>query len=219
MTGTGAAPAKRHASPIPHAIGTILALCGCVLLVIRFRGSGAHLAVMLVYGASLVVMFGASALYHGLGEGGPLRAAVFRRIDHAGIFVLIAGTYTPVLFFGLEGTWRVASLAAVWAVALAGIVETIWLVGLPRIVNTALYAAFGWGALIPGPRLIAALPREAIVLIVVGGFVYSVGASIYATRWFDVAPRSFGFHGVFHVFVLAGAIVHFVAIAFTLGAA
>jgi hemolysin III len=215
----GAAPVKRHASPIPHAIGTLLALCACVVLAIRFRADGAHLAVMLTYGASLVVMFGASTLYHGFGEGGPMRAAVFRRIDHAGIFVLIAGTYTPVLFFGLEGTWRAASLIAVWAVALAGIVETMWLVGLPRIVNTALYAAFGWGALIPGPRLLAALPREAIVLIVAGGLLYTVGAAIYATRSFDIAPRSFGFHGVFHVFVLAGAIVHFAAIAFALPAA
>jgi hemolysin III len=203
-------------SPIPHAVGTVLALCGCLILGVRFRESGAHLAVMLVYGASLVAMFGASALYHRLGEGGPMRAAVFRRIDHAGIFVMIAGTYTPVLFFGLDGTWRAASLIAVWAVALAGMVETLWLVGLPRIVNTSLYAAFGWAALIPAARLVAALPREAIVLIATGGVVYTAGAVIYATRSFDVAPRSFGFHGVFHVFVLVGAIVQFVAVAFAL---
>ncbi len=211
-----APPFKRHASPIPHTIGFGLAVLGCAVLVARFHASGGLATAMDVYGISLLAMFGASAAYHRAGEGGPRRAAVLRRIDHAGIFVLIAGTYTPVLFVGLGGTWRLASLVVVWAIALFGVVETIWFVGAPRIYNTVISAGFGWAVLVPGPRLAAGVPHAALALIAVGGIVYSVGAAVYVTRSFDVAPRSFGFHGVFHVLVVIAAIVHFVAIAFML---
>ncbi|GAC1412531.1 MAG: hemolysin III family protein [Candidatus Velthaea sp.] len=194
----------------------MLALIGFGYLIARFHEDVVSLVVMSVYGGGLVVAFGASALYHWLGGAGPRRNAVFRRIDHATIFVLIASTYTPVLYFGLDGVWRVASISSVWFLALVGITSTVWFVGAPRALSTAFYVALGWAAVIPGARLVAALPHPAIALFLLGGVLYSLGGAVYATRSLDFAPGRFGFHEVFHVFVLAAAVVHFTAIAFNL---
>ncbi len=171
---------------------------------------------MLIYGCGLVLTFAASALYHWLGGRGPRRNAVLRRVDHASIYVMIACSYTPVLYFGLSGAWRAATIASVWSLAAAGIIMAIWFVGAPRALSTAFYVALGWAAVVPVAKLAATLSHEAIALIVAGGILYSMGALIYATRSFDLAPGHFGFHEVFHVFVVGGAAVQFVAIAFYL---
>jgi hemolysin III len=207
---------KEHVSPWPHSVGFVLALIGFGYLAVRFHADGASLAVMSVYGCGLSLALGASALYHWIGGAGPRRNAVFRRIDHAAIFVLIASTYTPVMYFGLGGAWRSAMLASVWFLALVGIVSTVWFVGAPRALSTAFYAALGWAIVIPGARLVATLPHSTIALIIAGGVLYSLGGAVYATRSLDLAPGRFGFHEVFHVFVIAGAAVHFSAIAFGL---
>jgi hemolysin III len=208
---------KEPVSPWPHAVGFVLALIGCACLVARYHGHVASLAVVCIYGCGLLIAFGASALYHALGGTGSRRYAVFRRIDHASIYALIAGTYTPVLYFGLAGVWRSASIALVWLLAAVGIASATWLTGAPRALSTSLYIALGWLAVIPAAKLYAALPHAAIFLILAGGVLYSLGGAIYATRACNFAPGRFGFHEVFHLFVLAGAAVHFAAIAFTLG--
>jgi len=207
---------KEPVSPWPHAVGFVLAVVGCAGLVARYHGHIASLAVMSIYGGGLVIAFGASALYHATGATGSRHFALFRRIDHASIYALIAGTYTPVLYFGLDGIWRSASISCVWLLGAVGIISTIWLVGAPRAISTSLYVALGWLAVVPAAKLYATLPHAAIVLILAGGVLYSLGAAIYATRAFNFAPGRFGFHEVFHLFVLAGAAVHFAAIAFTI---
>lgn len=128
---------EQPVSPWPHSVGFVLALVGFGYLAVRFHADGASLTVMSVYGCGLLLAFGASALYHWIGEAGPRRNAVFRRIDHAAIFALIASTFTPVLYFGLDGAWRIAMLASVWFLALVGIVSTVWFVGAPRALSTA----------------------------------------------------------------------------------
>jgi hemolysin III len=207
---------KQSVSPWPHAIGFLLALLGLGYLVAHFHGDAASLAAMTIYGCGLVVSFGASALYHWLGGEGPRRNAVLRRVDHASIYVLIACSYTPVLYFGLAGAWRSATIASVWLLTAVGVASTIWFVGAPRALSTTFYVALGWVAIVPAAKLAATLSHEAIALIVSGGILYSIGGIIYATRSFDLLPGRFGFHEVFHVFVVAGAAVHFVAIAFHL---
>ena len=209
-------PVKASVSPWPHAIGFVFASIGFAYLIVRFHVNPVWLTVMIVYGCGLCFAFGASALYHWLGGGGRRRNAVFRRIDHAAIFALIASTYTPVLFFGLDGAWRISMLASVWFLAALGILSTVWFLGAPRIVSTSLYVAMGWVALVPAVKLAAALPHAAGLLFVLGGILYSAGGAIYATRALNVFPGRFGFHEVFHVFVVAAAGVHFVAIAFYL---
>jgi hemolysin III len=207
---------KEPVNPWPHSIGFVLAVAGVGYLVARFHADAPTLAVMSVYAFGLLVAFGASALYHWIGGAGPRRNAVLRRIDHATIYALIAGTYTPVLYFGLNGAWRIATIASVWSLALLGIAQAIWFVGAPRALSASFYVALGWAAVIPFAKLTATLSHPAIALIVLGGVLYSIGGAVYATRSFNVAPGRFGFHEVFHLFVIAGAAVHFSAIAFNL---
>ncbi len=192
--------------------GLLGAVGGVVYLAIRFHGDVPVLAAMLVYGASLCVLFGASSLYHGV-PASPSRTAVLRKIDHAAIYVLIAGSYTPVLFVGLDGAWRIATLAAIWGVAIAGVVLTIWFVHAPRWLSAAVYIAMGWFAVVPAFKLVPTLPLVVTLLIALGGLLYTLGAVVYATRKLDLLPRCFGFHEIFHLFVLAGAATQFVAIA------
>jgi hemolysin III len=192
--------------------GLLAAVAGVVYLAIRFHGDLPVLAAMLAYGASLCVLFGASSLYHGV-RTSAATTAVLRKIDHAAIYVLIAGSYTPVLFVGLYGAWRIATLAAIWAVAIAGVMLTVWFVHAPRWLSTVVYIAMGWFAIVPAFKLVPSLPPVVTLLIALGGVLYTLGAVVYATRKLDLLPRRFGFHEIFHLFVLAGAATHFVAIA------
>jgi hemolysin III len=192
--------------------GLLAAMAGVVYIVIRFHGNLPVLAAMLVYGASLFVLFGASSLYHGI-PASAARTTVLRKVDHAAIYVLIAGSYTPVLFVGLDGAWRIATLASIWGVAVAGVMLTIWFVHAPRWLSAAVYIAMGWFAIVPAFKLVPALPHVVTFLIALGGLLYTLGAVVYATRKLDLLPRRFGFHEIFHLFVLAGAATHFVAIA------
>ncbi len=192
--------------------GLLAAVAGVVYLAIRFHDDLPVMAAMLVYGASLCVLFGASALYHGV-PASAARTAVLRKVDHAAIYVLIAGSYTPVLFVGLDGAWRIATLAAIWSAAIAGLLLTMWFVHAPRWVSVTVYVAMGWFAIVPAFKLVPILPLVVTVLIALGGLLYTLGAVVYATRKLDVLPRRFGFHEVFHLFVLAGATAQFVAIA------
>jgi hemolysin III len=211
--------AKAPVSPWPHALGFVLAIAGCVLLADRFHRDPTKLAIMSVYGGGLVIAFGVSTLYHWLGGTGPRRYAVFRRLDHAAIYLLMAGSYTPVLFFGLSGAWRIDTLAFVWLLAGVGIICALFFPHAPRALSTSLYLGLGWLAVVPAVKLVATLSHLAIALILIGGLLYSAGGIVYVTRSFDFAPRRFGFHEVFHIFVVCAAAVHFAAIAFTLTAA
>ena len=147
------------------------------------------LAAMTIYGCGLVVTFGASALYHWLGGEGPRRNAALRCVDHASIYVMIACSYTPVLYFGLAGAWRSATIASVWLLTAVGVASTIWFVGAPRALSTTFYVALGWVAIVPAAKLAATLSHEAIALIVTGGLLYSIGGIIYATRSFAIFCR------------------------------
>jgi len=209
---------REHATPVKEQVdarisfaGFLAALAGVVYLGIRFHGD-AVLVAALVYGISMCALFAASSLYHGVAFG-PAATAVLRRIDHAAIYVLIAGTYTPVLFTGLDGTWRIATIAAIWSAAVAGVVLTVWFVNAPRWLSAAVYIAMGWFAVVPAVKLVPVLPRTATLLIGAGGLFYTAGAVVYATKRVRLAPLRLGFHEIFHLFVLAGATIHYVAIA------
>jgi hemolysin III len=206
--------AKLPVSPWPHAVAFVLATIGLVYLIARFAQSGSTLAVMTVYGSGLVILFGASALYHALGGRLAAYTPVLRRIDHASIYVMMAASYTPVLFFGLDGAWRTTTFVAVWILTAAGVIISTAVSHAPRVLSTALYIAFGWAALIPANKLIERLPHPATALIIAGGVLYTVGAIVYATKSMNLWPGRFGFHEVFHCLVVIGAALQFVAIAF-----
>lgn len=159
-----------------------------------------------VFSLSMTLLYGASASYHSfrLGERG---MRWLRKLDHAAIFVLIAGSYTPVAYFGLDGVWRSAVLGLIWGVAVAGVALKLCTLNLPRWVSTALYLGMGWLALAFLPQLARTLPLGALLWLAAGGLLYSAGAVVYGTRRWNPSP-TWGFHELWHLFVLGGTGAH-----------
>ncbi|KXG44953.1 hemolysin III family channel protein [Tepidibacillus decaturensis] len=191
-----------------HFVSFIAAIVGLVFLVILSRDNLSKLVIMTIYGISVILLYGASSLYHWI-KTTPKKELVLKKLDHVAIYILIAGSYTPVFYFGLEGKWKWAMLISVWVLAIIGIILKIWFIHLPRYVSTAFYVSLGWIALVPLFQLIGQLPTGAMVLMFVGGVAYTIGAIIYATKWLDFFPNRFGFHEIFHIFVVIGSVVHF----------
>jgi hemolysin III len=159
-----------------------------------------------VYAVSLAAMLGTSALYHRPHwSKGPRRW--MRRADHAAIFVLIAGTYTP--FTLLIPEHGAAMLALAWGGAALGILQSFFWVTAPRPLVAALYIALGWAVVVFWPALHVALGTPGLTVFIAGGVLYSIGAVVYAARKPDPAPAVFGYHEIFHVFVVAAAVCHF----------
>jgi hemolysin III len=192
-----------------HLVTSPVALAaGIVLAVLAPTGPAAAAAA--AYGLTAVVLFTTSALYH-RGSWSPRMQAVLRRVDHASIFVLIAGSYTPFAVLALSGATRIAVLAAVWSGALVGAVFRIFWVAAPRRVIVPVYLGLGWTAAFVLPQLLHGAGVAAFVLIAVGGLLYTLGALSYALRRPNPWPRWFGFHEVFHACTIAGYVCQYVA--------
>jgi hemolysin III len=196
---------------LTHLVGAILAFFGLFVMFFAGRGGIAKNVSVLVYGLGLIGMFSASAAYH-LAKVKPAILQVLRKIDHASIFLLIAGTYTPFCLIALTGFWRWGLLAIIWTIALVGIAVKIFYIKAPRWLNVVVYVVMGWLGLLAVPQMIASLPPGALVWLITGGVLYTLGAIIYATRIFDFKPGTFGFHEVWHIFVLLGATAHYISV-------
>lgn len=192
-----------------HLAGAILTVFGAAYLAMRSAGDPPKLASLLIYAASAELVFAMSALYH-IVTWKPQARAVLRRLDHANIFVLIAGTYTPIVFNVLDGGWRVGILVAVWALSLAGIVTAVTDVPLPRWASVGLYVLTGWVALAAFPAIIATTGAVGVLLLVSGGVLYTLGALAYGFRRPNPWPRVFGYHELFHLATLAANAAFFV---------
>ncbi len=164
-----------------------------------------------VYVLSACLLFGISALYH-RGNWSPRTHAVLRRLDHANIFLIIAGTYTPLTMLLVPGGRGQVLLWAVWAAAAAGIAFRVFWVGAPRWLYTPCYIAMGWAAVFFLPDFLRTGGIAVLVCVIVGGLLYSVGGVIYGIKRPNPSPRWFGFHEVFHSLTLAAFIVHYVGI-------
>lgn len=194
-----------------HFLAFVASIVGLVILIAVTRQDIPKMLTMIVYGGSMILLYGFSSVYH-WSRVSPDKQLILEKLDHISIYCLIAGTYTPVLSWGLTGAWRWSTLIIVWVLALAGMLMKIWFMNTPRLVSTALYLLLGWFALIPLAQLLHNLPLQPIILMVVGGVFYTIGAVIYATRWLDFFPRVFGFHEIFHLLVVAGSVFHFLMI-------
>lgn len=195
-----------------HFITFLAAIGGFVTLIVMARSSLSKLIIMSIYGASLMLLYGTSSLYHWVITV-PRKVLLLKKLDHMAIYLLIAGSYTPVLYCGLIGKWRLFMLITIWVLAIIGVILKLFFINLPRYVSTAFYLALGWLVLIPLPQLIHNLPPGAILLMAAGGAAYTLGAIIYATKCFNFFPRRFGFHEIFHIFISAGSITHYVMMA------
>lgn len=202
-------------SGLSHLGGAALGAVGLVVLVSLAWGKPWHVSGFAVYGATLVLLYMASALYHLLPVS-PVQQERLRIFDHVGIYLLIAGTYTPVCLVPLRGAWGWSLLGAVWGLALLGsVVEIAWR-SAPRWLGLVLYLVMGWLAAAAFGPLTKALPAAAVGWLVAGGIVYSVGAVVYAIERPRLWPGRFGSHDLWHVFVLGGSACHFVMMLFVL---
>ena len=196
---------------VSHAVAFWAALAAAVVLT-ALAPAGAARVASVVYGVGLCCLFAGSALYHRW-RWSPRARPLLRRIDHSTIFVFIAASYTPIALLVLTGWMRWVVLGLVWAGALAGVGFSLAWITAPRVLVAASYLALGWVAVIAVPQLVSRLPAAPLALLGAGGVLYSIGAAVYAARRPDPWPRVFGFHELFHAFVIAAAVVHFVAMA------
>lgn len=191
-----------------HGLAAIAALVLTLLLCWLSRSDVPRLISLLVFGLSMMELYTVSAFYH-IGTWKPSTRQILRAIDHSNIFVLIAGTYTPLCFNILSGWVRIALLVTIWTLAFLGLAFTVvpYTLRLPRWIGTALYIIMGWVALLAFPAFLSALPWPFVVTLILGGVAYTLGAVVYAMRWPNPFPRVFGFHEIFHLFVILGSAI------------
>ena len=189
-----------------HALGLILSVVGLVLLLIQdFAGSGLIKPLAYaIYGSSMVVLYAVSAVYHA--SKSPSFRIKMRVMDHAAIYLLIAGTYTPFMLITLPGTLGYSILAAAWGMAVVGIVLKIYYTGHFVVLSTLLYVFMGWAIVFAIKPLAANLDSAGLSWLIAGGVAYTVGALMYAIK---KIPFN---HAIFHVFVLVGSACHFIAV-------
>lgn len=188
-----------------HAVAFPLALVLGIVLVVAAEGPAAITGSAIFFAASLL-LFGISALYHRIGWS-PSVSAIFRRIDHANIFLLIAGTYTPITLLCLPRDKAVILLATIWTGAALGILFRIFWLGAPRWLYVGLYVLLGWAAMVFIGDFFRA-SWAAMTLILLGGVAYSIGAVIYGLKRPDPLPARFGFHEIFHVMTVIAFALH-----------
>lgn len=196
---------------VSHAYAFWAALVAAILLTVLVDPGTPRVSAV-VYGAGLCALFAASGTYHRW-RWNPRWRPLLRRIDHSTIFVFIAASYTPVALLVMHGTLRWVILAAVWTGALVGIVLSVAWITAPRVLSAACYLMLGWVSVVALPQMVQRMALAPLVLLAAGGVLYTVGAVVYATRRPNPWPRTFGFHEIFHVLVIAAAAVQFVALA------
>lgn len=191
-----------------HFAGLMLALPGTVILWRRSDGEPGKRLSLLVYGLSLIFCYSASTLYHGLRLPAD-RLALFVRLDSVGIFALIAGSYTPLAGNLMEGRWRAWTLIAVWGTALTAIVLIASGHRFSPALGTFVYLGMGWGVVVCYARIARVVPHRELLLVILGGLFYSLGAVLNLLGWPVLWPGIFGVHDLFHLFVIAGSVAHY----------
>jgi hemolysin III len=198
-----------------HLVCFFLAIPAGIVVISLADGTAARVGAV-VYAVGLVALFGVSGIYH-RGRWSQEWRRRMQRLDHATIFVMIAGSYTPLCLVALQGWVAPVMLVAAWVGATIGVVLAFQGGRRSRIAKGTLYIALGWVSVFATPQLVSHLAPAELVLIAVGGVLYTVGAVFLATRWPDPFPRVFGYHEVWHVLVVAAVVCHFVAIASVVG--
>ena len=193
-------------SGLTHLLGALLSVVGlvCLLWVAIERGSVWHVVSFAVFGVSLILLYSGSAVYH-LVRASDRVIQILRRVDHMMIFVLIAGTYTPFCLVPLRGPWGFALLSGIWLVGILGMVFSILWIDAPRWLTTGIYLAMGWAIVIAAFPLARHLSVGALAWMGAAGLFYTLGAVIYATKRPNLVPGVFGFHEIWHLFVMAGS--------------
>ncbi len=204
---------KDPGSCITHFIGMVLSILAAIPLLIRASANPdrVHVATLAIFILSMILLYAASATYHAL-DLSEKANRILRKMDHAMIFILIAGTYTPICVIVLGGKVGYGLLALIWGLALAGILIKSFWITCPKWFSSCLYIAMGWVCLLAFPQILSSLPRVAFAWLLAGGIIYTVGGIIYALKLplFNLKHKNFGSHEVFHLFVMAGSACHYI---------
>jgi hemolysin III len=206
---------KRFREPVnglTHLSAAVVAVIAVIVLMVAAEGGGLKRASLLVYGISLVLMFAASAAYHSI-KARPDVIVKLCKADHAAIYLLIAGTYTPVCLHFFTGFWRWGLLAIIWSMAWVGISAKLLTVAAPRWLTAGAYLVMSWLSIAAIQQMLLTMPIGAMVWLLLGGIFFTVGSVIYVTKRPNLFPGVFGFHEIWHIFVILGAFSHFVAVA------
>jgi hemolysin III len=197
---------------LTHFFAALVAVAGLIALIIIGWKSITKEVALSIYGTSLILLFAASATYH-LVKAKPSVIVILRKFDHSAIYLLIAGTYTPICAIMFTGFWKWGLLTIIWSFALIGIIVKVFVINAPRWLNAGIYVVMGWLCVAAINEMLKALPTGALIWLIVGGAVYTLGAVVYSSKIFNFVPGKFGFHEVWHIFVILGALAHFIAIA------
>lgn len=204
--------ALRFWSALTHGIGILFSIAGTVLLLLHASRVGAtsrHYISFSVYGVSMGILYTASTLYHCIKTSVRGRL-ILRKFDHISIYLLIAGTYTPICLIPLRGVWGRSLLTVIWILAFTGIVFSLLKINAPRWVASGIYIFMGWLALIAFYPLAEQLSAGAFFLLLLGGILYTIGGILYALKWPGRSNPTFGCHEIFHIFVLLGSFFHYI---------
>jgi len=204
---------REPGSAITHFIGMMMAVFAMVPLLIKagISSGGKSFIAMFIFMLSMILLYGASAMYHSVNLSGKY-LRIFRKIDHMMIFVLIAGSYTPVCLIVLGGAQGYTLLTVVWSIAIIGmLVKALWIT-CPKWFSSLIYIAMGWVCVFVFGELLDSLPFSAFMWLLAGGIIYTIGGIIYALKLpiFNSIHKYFGSHEIFHLFCMAGSACHFV---------
>lgn len=197
-------------SAITHGLGAVLALLASIVMLLRCAQPERlpFLVLFAIYGGSMVCLYTASTLYHCL-RLPPRGRLILRKCDHCSIYLLIAGSYTPICGTVLRGPIGTTLLTIIWLMAGAGIVLTLFCPNLPRWLSSILYLVMGWAAIAALYPLSQVLTKYQLFLLLLGGILYTIGGILYAVKWPGRDHPTFGFHEIFHIFILLGSAAHF----------
>lgn len=206
---------KEPGSAITHFIGMLMAVAAATPLILK-AGSGinkGHIAAVVIFIVSMILLYGASTSYHTFDISEKVNK-VLKKLDHAMIFVLIAGTYTPLCVIGLGDRPGYLLLTTIWSIAALGITFKIFWVTCPKWVSSVMYIIMGWLCMVAAPFLIKNLGGSAFAWLLTGGIIYTIGGVIYALKGkkFNQKHKSFGTHEIFHLFCLGGSFCHFMLV-------
>ncbi len=201
---------REPVSGLTHFFTALAAVIGFIILVVVSWGKPGKNLALSIYGISLILMFASSAAYHMI-KASPKVILVLRKLDHSAIYVLIAGTYTPFCLL-LPGAWQWGMLITIWSLAAIGIALKLILIHAPRWITAGVYVFMGWLGIISLPQMLNIVTPPLLAWLAIGGVVYTLGAIVYAAKLLDFVPGVFGFHEVWHIFVILGALAHYVGI-------
>ncbi len=212
---------KDPGSSITHFIGMLMAIFSATPLLIKasMQPDSVHVVSLAIFIGSMILLYGASATYHAL-DLSERANRILRKIDHMMIFVLIAGTYTPICLIVLQGPVGYGLLALVWGIAAVGILVKAFWITCPKWFSSALYIAMGWVCVLAFTQILNSLSPTAFFWLLAGGVIYTVGGIIYALKLpiFNSKHKKFGSHEIFHLFVMGGSICHFIMMYFFVAA-